>query len=120
MSSKEKSEEVNKKVKNELDADLVLLLNSKKVHLVPINEKSTRRKIVDWDEELELCCDRGWSTVKMIQDDVLQFYPKKKNIYYSEVLRFIRLCNKHEDIHLTKKSIPSGEHKGVYYKFEMK
>ena len=112
------SKKVNENQK--LDAELITLLNSKKVHLVPIAEKGTRRKIVDWDEMLELCCDKVWNTVKMIQDDVLKFYPKKKTIHYSEVLRFIRVCNKHEDVHITKKKIKSGEHKGVYYKFEVK
>ena len=100
-----------------LDKDLVTLLNSNKVKLIPIDEKRSRRKIVDWIDVEEHCCDNVWSTVKMIQDYVLQS-SNKKTIHYSEVLRFIHKSSKDKNIHITKKEIKSGEHKGVYWKFE--
>ena len=102
-----------------LDKDLVTLLNSNKVKLVPIHEKISRRKIVDWIEVEDFCIDNVWNTVKMIQEFVLSSY-NKKTIHYSEVLRFIKKSSKDENLHITKKEIESGEHKGVYWKFEVK
>ena len=102
---------------NKLNKELTDLLNSNKVKLIPIKDKGTRRKIVDWNAVEEHCIDNRWNTVKMIQDHVLETY-NKKTIHYSEVLRFIRKSRKDKNFHLTKKEIPSGEHKGVYWKFE--
>ena len=113
MTSKRKK----KKNVQKLDAELVTLLDSNKVHLVPITEKRTRRKIVDWIEVEEFCIDNVWNTVKLVQDFVLASY-KKETIHYSEVLRFINKSIKDENLHITKKEIESGEHKGVYWKFE--
>lgn len=102
---------------NKLNKELVDLLNSNKVKLIAIKDKGTRRKIVDWIEVENFCTDNVWNTVKMIQDHVLENY-NKNTIHYSEVLRFIHKSRKDKNFHLTKKEIPSGEHKGVYWKFE--
>ncbi len=116
--SKVKAKKTNKQ-SNKLDKELTDLLNSNKVKLIAVKDKGTRRKIVDWIAVENYCIDNEWNTVKMIQDHVLSNY-NKKTIHYSEVLRFIHKSRKDKNFHLTKKEIPSGEHKGVYWKFEMK
>ena len=102
-----------------LNKELVTLLNSNKVKLIPVDAKRSRKKIVDWIDVESFCCDNVWNTVKMIQDYVLES-SNKKTIHYSEVLRFIRKSSKDKNIHITKKLIESGEYKGVYWKFEVK
>ncbi len=114
--SKAKVKRTNKQ-SNKLSKELTDLLNSNKVKLIAVKEKGTRRKIVDWIAVENYCIDNVWNTVKMIQDHVLETY-NKDTIHYSEVLRFIHKSRKDKNFHLTKKEIPSGEHKGVYWKFE--
>ncbi len=115
--SVKRTNEQTNKVTNKLDKELTDLLNSNKVKLIPIKDKGTRRKIVDWIEVENYCIDNVWNTVKMIQEHVLDTYDKQ-TIHYSEVLRFIHKSRKEKNFHLTKKEIPSGKHKGVYWKFE--
>lgn len=82
-----------------------------------ITGKGVRHNLVDWDEVLDAFTEREWFTVKQVQAFVEENY-KKPECYYSEVLRVLRQVHKAKTYHVTKKRVPAGELKGVYYKLE--
>jgi len=85
--------------------------------LVPVERNGKRKKIVDWNQVLNHCCEVSWFTIEYLKEHVTSTYNKPK-LYYSEALRVLDIWYRNKDIHITKKEISSGKYKNVYYKVE--
>ena len=89
-------------------------------------ESSSRVTVVDWAKQLASRIDTGYFQIsdveKVINADFLKRKlkstkdPKKpKEIYYSQVLGWLRRVDKKGVVNVVKKVIEAGEHKGIYY-----
>jgi len=115
VSSEVRSVEQN--TKDVLPKELIQVLD-KEAKLVSVERKGRRKKIVDWIEVLEHCCEITWFTKDYITKHVQEKYNKNK-LRYSEFYRVIDMWNRKENLHVTKKEVPSGKYKNCYYKVEM-
>ena len=97
-----------------LSNELLTKLSSKDVKIIYVDDKRTRPKIVNWIQVTDWCIKMKWINMKMIQEHVESTY-NKKELHYSEALRFLRSNKLNKVVKITIKEIESGEHKGVYY-----
>ena len=97
-----------------LSNELLTKLSSKEVSIIHVSDKRTRNKIVNWNDVADWCISLKWVNIKMIQEHVESTY-NKKELHYSEALRFLRSNKLNKVVKVTIKEIESGEHKGIYY-----
>ena len=113
---KKTSEEKNLTTTNveSLSNELLTKLSSKEVKIQHVSDKRSRRKIVNWNYVADWCISMKWINIKMIQEHVESTY-NKKELHYSEALRFLRSNKLNKVVKIVIKEIESGEHKGIYY-----
>jgi len=105
--------------KHVLNKELIKFLDTD-AKLVPVERTNKRKKIIDWIEELNYCCEISWFTFEHLKEHILEKYKdEKKSFYYSEFFRVIDMWNRRKNIHVSKKEVESGEFKNCYYKVEL-
>jgi len=111
---KKPTEQMNSIKVESLSEELLTKLSSKEIKIQQVSDKRSRNKIVNWIDVADYCISMKWVNINMIQQHVESTY-NKKELHYSEALRFLRSAKLNKTVKIIIKEIESGEHKGVYY-----